>query len=65
MCIRVTEECVRVSEECVRVSVCVYVCVRGVEPVCVKGPGLLSRDCVRWSVKHTGSHRAGCHGRCM
>ena len=50
----------RVSEECVRVSVCVCVCKGGGD--CVRGTGLLSRDCVHWSVKHTGSHRAGGHG---
>ena len=56
---RVYEEYVRVCEEClssvgycvylcenmcVYVGVCEAVCVRGMEPVCRTGTGLLSRD---------------------
>ena len=65
-CLSSVGDCVYLCENmCVYVGVCEAVCVRGMEPVSVRGMGLLSMDCVCWSVKHLGVHRAGCHGHSL
>ena len=54
-CLSSVGDCVNLCENmCVYVGVCEAVCVRGMEPVCVRGTGLLSMDRVHWPMKHTG-----------
>ena len=65
-CLSSVGDCVYLCENTyVYVGACEAVCVRGMESVSVRGMGLLSMDCVCWSVKHLGVHRAGCHGHSL